>query len=746
MPSRFLPGSRASGACRRAAAFLVSLLFFTPAPSHAADPVSPVAASAPTDLNTVTVVGQLNQTRDEIVPYLGATQYTLSRPEIQNQSQGADLPFNQLVLRAPGVAQDSFGQLHVRDEHANLQYRIDDVLVPEGISGFGQELDTRLIDHVSLITGSLPAQFGFRQSGIIDIHTKQGALEPGVVVSMYGGSYDRLQPSFEFGGSKGPFNYFVSGSYLHSNLGIENPTPGHTPIHDETDQYKGFADLQYVIDDSSRLTLLLSSTYSDFRIPNNPGQQPAFTLQGLTAFDSSTLDERQHEQNHYAILAYQKAFADVAFQWAAFARYSGVLFTPDRRGDLLFNGLSSRINRNLFTYGTQFDLSWTLTDQHTLRTGLLFDVESARADTVNQVFDVDASGAQSSDAPRTILDNSKKTGFVYGVYLQDEWKPWAPLTVNVGARFDIVDEYAHQGQLSPRVNVVLQATANTVLHAGYSRYFTPPPLELVATSSLGKFAGTTNEPAIRQSSPVKAERAHYFDAGVSQKAGGGLTLGLDAFYKVSRDLLDEGQFGPALIFSPFNYARGTQFGGEFTANYQKGGFNAYANLAYAYGVGTKVVSGEFEFDPDEFAYIRTHHVFLDHDQRLTGSFGISYTFKDTTLYADLLYGRGLRRGFANTERNPSYYPLNLGLTHDFKFGNRRTRGGTAAEGGKGGSGIRAGGSNSLPVGRGETVRLRLDVTNVFDQGYALRDGSGIGVGAPQYGARRALYAGLEWLF
>ena len=59
--------------------------------------------------------------------------------------------FNQTLLRAPGVAEDSFGQLHVRGEHANLQYRINDVLIPEGITGFGQELDTRMLSSVSLI-------------------------------------------------------------------------------------------------------------------------------------------------------------------------------------------------------------------------------------------------------------------------------------------------------------------------------------------------------------------------------------------------------------------------------------------------------------------------------------------------------------------------------------------------------------------------------------------------------------------
>ena len=109
------------------------------------------------------------------MPSLGATRYTVGPDRLDSQAQGENAPFNQTILRFPGVAQDSFGQLHVRGEHANLQYRIDDVLLPESIPGFGQELQTRLADNISLITGSLPAQFGFRTTGVLDIHTKSGS-------------------------------------------------------------------------------------------------------------------------------------------------------------------------------------------------------------------------------------------------------------------------------------------------------------------------------------------------------------------------------------------------------------------------------------------------------------------------------------------------------------------------------------------------------------------------------------------
>src|SRR6185437_9568237 len=107
---------------------------------------------------------------------------------------------NSVILQMPGVAQDSFGQLHVRGEHNGLQYRLNGIILPEGISVFGQTLDPRLAESVRLITGALPAEYGNRTAGIIDIQTKTGLFTDGGTASIYGGSHSQLAPSFDYGG------------------------------------------------------------------------------------------------------------------------------------------------------------------------------------------------------------------------------------------------------------------------------------------------------------------------------------------------------------------------------------------------------------------------------------------------------------------------------------------------------------------------------------------------------------------
>jgi hypothetical protein len=686
----------------------------TASPSPSASPAgSPGTATA----ESVVVTSQeLDISREQIVPSLGATRYTVGPDRLDSQAQGENAPFNQTILRFPGVAQDSFGQLHVRGEHANLQYRIDDVLLPESIPGFGQELQTRLADNISLITGSLPAQFGFRTTGVLDIHTKSGTVFTGNEASIQVGSFDTIMESFERGGVVGQLSYYITESYLHNGIGIENPTGSTSPIHDDTDQEKIFSYSSYIIDDTSRISLIVGANHSDFEIPNNPGQTPLFTVGTRSNFNSAKLDETQAETNSYEILTYQKKAGDLSFQASIFNRYSSILFRPDEVGDLIFNGVASRLNRDILSNGFEFDASYKLNDQHTIRAGSIFNEQYATVNTVTLVFPVDAAGNQTSTTPLHIVDNNNKYGYFYGFYLQDEWKPFEQLTINFGGRLDFENAFVNENQLSPRLNIVYKPWDLTTLHIGYARYFTPPPLEAVPQSTIAKFAGTTNAPAINQDSPVTAERAHYFDAGLTQKIMEGWTAGVDAFYKSSHSLLDEGQFGAALVESAFNYERGRQYGGEFTTNYDHGPFSAYGNVGWIWARGISWSSAQFLFDPDEFKFVKNHWIFLDHDQRITASLGGSYTWQDWKAAFDILYGSGLHRGFANIKTVPEYSTVNLSLQRDLKI---------------------------PKIG---LFKIRFDVVNLLDNVYELRDGSGIGVGAPQFGQRRGFYGTVAYDF
>ena len=248
-----------------------------------------------------------------------------------------------------------------------------------------------------------------------------------------------------------------------------------------------------------------------------------------------------------------------------------------------------------------------------------------------------------------VTDNNSKLGWIAGLYVQDEWRITNQLTLNAGLRFDQMWQYVDANQLSPRFNVVYKPLDGTTLHAGYARYFTPPPQAIAAPANIAPFANTTAQPDTFQQSPVLPERAHYFDAGIVQRITPQLEVGLDAYYKISRDLLDDGQFGAALILSGFNYEKAYNSGVELSATYKDGNFSAYGNLAWARQVATNIVSNQYLFGADELAYIASNYINTDHAQQWTGSAGASYLWHDTRFSASMVYGSGLRSGFANTD-------------------------------------------------------------------------------------------------
>ncbi len=706
-----------------------------PTSPSAATTTSAKAPDAPpsTTVSEIVVTAErLREARASIQPQIGASVYSIGEQAIQAMPGGDNVQLNQVILQAPGVTEDSYGQVHVRGEHNGLQYRLDGVILPEGLSVFSQALDPHLIKRVDLITGALPAEYGLNTAGIVDITTKEGGSNGGSV-SLYGGSQDEINPSAEIHGSAGNWTYFLSANYMRNNLGIESPDPSANPVHDNTRQLHVFGYAEDILSDHSRLSLIAGTSDESFQIPDLYGQQPSLGLSvgdptgAPTPFPSQNLNEFQRENSQYEAISYLYTEGRFTGQVSLYGRYSTLTFQPDQLGDLLYNGISQYARKSDTAGGLQAEGSYKLNASHTLRAGLIVEIDRAVSDTVSQVLPVNALGQQTGGPPysqETIVDDGGKTAQTYSVYLQDEWKILSNLTLNYGARFDQFDGYRDENQLSPRGNLVWKPLSGTTVHAGYSRYFSPPPFELVGQETVAKFAGTTAASAVTQDTTPYAERANYYDVGVSQAVGRHLTLEVDSYYKQDKNLLDEGQFGAPIILTPFNYARGYQEGVEFDGTYTNGAFSTYANFAVEKVVGTDIISSQFSFAPQDLAYISNHDIYLDHSALFTASAGASYIWRGTRLSADLLYGSGLRANLIlpgggdipNGTTTPAYVQVNLGLSHRFE---------------------------NAPGG---PITVRLDVINLANSVIELRSGQGVGVFAPQYGPRRQIFAGVtkEW--
>ena len=741
-----------------------------PQPTAPATPAEKLAAKS----------NAFDAARSNLYTTIGTTSDTISHDTIDALPQGTNATVEKVLLQAPGVSQDSAasGLLHVRNDHANVQFRVNGVMLPDGVTGFGSIFDTDFIGNMTLVTGALPAEFGMRTVGLVDITTRTDAFNNSGTVSLYGGSRGTVEPSFDYGGTFGSqcpatpaamtvgkappsaavnwcfpgVQYFFSGRYLQTTEGIENPLPTLNAIHDFSSQEKGFAYISAFVDPWTRVSLIAGTAINNFQIPNVPGAPLNGTVTppvfGASTFNSAQLNENQFEQTEYGVLALQRSANGFDGQLSYFTRYNQLHFMPDPVGDLLLNGIASDVSRQSYSNGMQGDASYVVNAAHTLRAGFTVSAEQAWVDNSSIVQPCVACDGTDSGPPETIADDVSKLGWLAGVYAQDEWKLTNQLTMNAGLRFDQMWQFTDANQLSPRLSFTYKPFEYTTFHAGYARYFTPPVLVEAAPTNIALFNNTTGAVS-GENNPVLPERSHYFDAGVDQKipfkcysAGDKdcptLDLGVDAYYKIAKDLIDNGQFGQALVLSAFNYAKGYVEGIEFSAKYHAGNFQAYANLAVGEERATNVVSNQFLFDnvtpqPDlggqtELQYVDSHWIYTDHTQIVTGSAGAAYQFCGrpstpgenwwdslcgTKASADMIYGSGLRTGDANIGTEAPYAQFNTSLAHEF----------------------------AMPDGKPLTVRF--DVVNLFDTIYQIRSGTGIGVFAPQYGPRRGYFMGIS---
>lgn len=668
--------------------------------------------------DTIVQSRRFEELRNQIAPALGASVHEVGRDMIERLPQGDNAPLSDILLQTPGVVQAPQGELHVRGDHRNLQYRVNGVLLPESISGFSRLFDSRALQSVSLITGALPAQFGYRTAGIVDLRLRSGAQNPGGSVSLYGGGFGQLQPSFSYGQAIGPAEFYVTGGFLQSRRGFENPTAARDAPHNDTQQIRGLANFAYTLSDRTRLSVIAGTTQQRFEIPNVPGPVTGFPFNGITAVDGTTLRARQSQRSSFGVAAIQHAFDNADAQLSVFLRQAEVTYRPDPVGDLLGLGVASQTSRTNWSYGVQGDIAWRLADRHTLRAGFFASQDRTRTSARNDVLRLsDLAAGNIFALPVALSERSVVRGGLAGLYLQNEWRISDTLTLNFGGRFDVASYQRTEAQLSPRVNLVWQPTERTTLALGYARYFTPPPAELLGVPDIGRYAGTTLAPQVALASPIRAERSHYFNAGIRHRLNDSLTLGAELFFRQSRHMQDLGQFGAAYIFLPYNYRRAQIYGAELSAIYREGPLTAYANLTVSRSLGNGIVSNQFFFGQAELDAINRGWVNTDHDQRFSATAGIAYRPWDGgNIGATVIAGSGLRRGFVNSQSVPPYGTVNLSLSQRFE----------------------------LP--RAGTWTARLDVLNLFDTRYVLRDGSGIGVGAAQFGIRRAVLAGLSRSF
>jgi len=647
----------------------------------------------------------------------GNSQYTLTQHDIAALPQGANTPINEVLLQMPGVVQDDQAQIHVDGEHEDLQWRINGVMMPmDSFSGFGQIFNSFFVRRVSLLDGILPVTYGFRDAGVLDMETKDGCTDPGGNVGFYGGQRETLQPSFEYGGCEGPLSYYYTGTFLHNNLAFSSATPGPTPIHNISNQGQGFGYFTYQMNPLTKLSLITGVSVNNSEVPNTPNLPPLFKLAGVDPgnYPSSEINESLNQDYYFGILALTGVIGpEINYQVAYTGAFSTIQFSPDPIGDLIYQGVASKSSRSEFDNTLQTDASRQFdTDDfgsHNIGTGFYLGEYGVQVDDTTLAFPI--VGGVPKDVPVSIVQNTNNINMLYGIYLQDIWQVNEKFTVTTGVRWDGVAGVINNNMVSPRVNLLYNLDKNTAIHAGFARYFQTPDFDTISNTSFEAAKNTTAavSPGNLQLFP---EKDYYWNAGALHHFGSHLTVEENAFFRLSQNLIDLGQFGFVPVFEPFNYKNGRIWGSESSAVFYWENLSVRGNFTYSVAQGNDVTTGQFNFSPAEIAFISDHYIFLDHSQQYTASGGITYRWRSYLASVDGTYGSGLRSGFANTDELGENFQINLALEKGWQ------------------------------VPELGDLKTRVVLINVTDNINQLRNGSGIGIFQPGYGPRRTVSGGI----
>ena len=669
--------------------------------------------------------------------------YALSRKEIEALPRGNNTDLQDVLLTIPSAVYGSLKQVHIRQDHANLQLRIDGVPIPDTVSStFSDVISPRAWDRADVILGGMEAQYGNKAAAVLDITTKSGTKPAFGSVQMMGGSNGTLNPSFEYGGTVGEkFRFYILNSHTATNRGIEPPTLGHSVFHGQSERNQTFIRGDYQHDNKNNFTWLFLNSVAKYQIPTTPGLEldPSGQMlpllhagrPGFTPVASQAINEFQKENNQYGHMVWRHDVnANNFFSLAGYMRHTRATFKTDPLNVLAYTAdpaepfSSADQDRNAYSTGLRFDYTYVHSKEHLIKAGFQIDRTQSVNKTRLYTFADDGAGNPTGDLLSLNADN-RQIGYRQEFWIQDQWSPNDKWTFNLGLRGDAVQYLRNEGQISPRLGATYKYDQSNVFHAFYGRMFTPPNLEAISFAKLNTL-GTRAQPEDVTNNTVRAERAHYFEVGSYHALNRYATLQFTGWYKLSNFLSDAGQFGTTPLLNYFAFERGWQRGIDGALKLQlTDNLTARGNVAWGQCKGYGLQSGHFLLEAKEIADINSRGgVFCDHMQTLTSSAVVTYKFLErTTMTGQMLFASGLRsaeneEAKTNSTHSPSYTIYNLSIAHVFP----------------------------LPW-EGQKFLLGFDIINLLDQKYYINQGEGsIGLGVAHAGMPRSFFFRGQWFF